>query len=227
MKYDPRTASVRSKRLGLLMKDARMAMNKPLDECALAVGVSPSEFEAYERGESSPSLPEVEMLAYYLKVPLEHFWGEELLSDLSKDGKSKFSPENLILLRQKMIGVQLKQARLEAGFSMERMAGDANLDVNLLDSYERGDAAIPLTHLENLSAILNRQVRDFYDRYGPVGVWAMEQRAIQGIREMPPELQAFVSMPVNRPYLELAQRLSEMSVDKLRAVAEGLLEITL
>jgi len=37
----------------------------------------------------------------------------------------------------------------------------------------------------------------------------------------------FISKPVNRPYLQLAQRLSEMSVEKLRMVAEGLLEITL
>ena len=44
--------------------------------------------------------------------------------------------------------------------------------------------------------------------------------------EMPLDLQVFVSKPINRPYLELAIRLSEMSVDRLRAVAEGLLEIT-
>jgi hypothetical protein len=44
---------------------------------------------------------------------------------------------------------------------------------------------------------------------------------------MPSELQSFVVKPINQPYLELAQRLSEMSVEKLRAVAEGLLEITL
>ena len=40
-------------------------------------------------------------------------------------------------------------------------------------------------------------------------------------------MQQFVSKPVNQPYLELAQRLSEMSVERLRSVAEGLLEITL
>ena len=45
--------------------------------------------------------------------------------------------------------------------------------------------------------------------------------------ELPAELQAFVSQPVNRPYLELAIKLSSMSSDKLRSVAEGLLDITL
>jgi hypothetical protein len=44
--------------------------------------------------------------------------------------------------------------------------------------------------------------------------------------ELPPEIQQFVCKPVNRPYLELAMRLSELNAEKLRAVAEVLLEIT-
>jgi len=44
---------------------------------------------------------------------------------------------------------------------------------------------------------------------------------------MPLELQEFILKPVNQPYLELAQKLSQMSVDKMRDVAEGLLDITL
>jgi hypothetical protein len=40
------------------------------------------------------------------------------------------------------------------------------------------------------------------------------------------ELRQFVAMPVNRPYLELAMKLSNMSRDKLRSVAEDLLDIT-
>ncbi len=60
-----------------------------------------------------------------------------------------------------------------------------------------------------------------------MGNWRRQQRATQHIERLPPDLQEFISKPVNRPYLELAQRLSEMSVEKLRAVAEGLLEITL
>ena len=44
--------------------------------------------------------------------------------------------------------------------------------------------------------------------------------------ELPLELRQFVARPVNRPYLELAMKLSDMSKDKLRSVAEDLLDIT-
>jgi len=60
-----------------------------------------------------------------------------------------------------------------------------------------------------------------------VGKWITQQAVVREVLELPPDLQAFVCLPVNRPYIELARRLSEMSVEKLRAVAEGLLEITL
>jgi hypothetical protein len=50
---------------------------------------------------------------------------------------------------------------------------------------------------------------------------------VEKFLELPDDLQAFLTQPVNRPYLELAVRLSEMSRDKLRSVAEGLLDITL
>jgi hypothetical protein len=49
---------------------------------------------------------------------------------------------------------------------------------------------------------------------------------MQEFSELPSELQQFVCKPINRPYLELAMRLSDLPVDRLRTVAEGLLEIT-
>ncbi len=54
----------------------------------------------------------------------------------------------------------------------------------------------------------------------------VQQKAIQEFLTLPNELQNFVSKPVNRPYLELAKKLSGMSTDKLRSLAEDILEIT-
>jgi transcriptional regulator with XRE-family HTH domain len=107
------------------------------------------------------------------------------------------------------------------------VAQATGLAVEDLEAYEYGELPVPVPILEQLATVLNRDLSEFQDRKGPVGVWSIQQRALQGFRELPPELQEFVTRPINRPYLELAQRLSEMSVDKLRGVAEGLLEITL
>jgi hypothetical protein len=80
--------------------------------------------------------------------------------------------------------------------------------------------------LESLLALLGGQIEAVFDQTGPVGQWMTQQKAIGDFLQLSPELQNFVSKPVNRPYLELAMKLSGMSTGKLRSVAEDLLEIT-
>lgn len=74
---------------------------------------------------------------------------------------------------------------------------------------------------------LGGRIETFFDRSGPIGQWLISEETIQSFLELPMELREFVAMPVNRPYLELAMKLSNMSKDKLRSVAEDLLDITL
>ena len=48
--------SIRSKTLGALIQDARLAARMSISECAEALGVGDSTFRSYERGKKSPSL---------------------------------------------------------------------------------------------------------------------------------------------------------------------------
>ena len=96
-----------------------------------------------------------------------------------------------------------------------------------IKAFELGERPIPLPELELLVGTLGGRVESFFDRNGPIGQWMMSEEAIQHFLEMPPDLREFVALPVNRPYLELAMKLSNMSKDKLRSVAEDLLDITL
>lgn len=226
MTINPMAVTIRAKKLGVLIKDARLRSTRSIKECAQVIGVAPSQFEAYEMGEQSPSLPEIELYAYYLEIPLDHFWGRDTITGKEKVDR-KLEAEKLVKIRQRMIGAQLRQFRMESGLSVEQLGEQALLSSEDIRNYELGEACIPLPKLESISLVLKHPVSDFIDRRGPVGTWIALQHAIDGFLEMPPELQTFVSKPINRPYIELAQRLSEMSVEKLRSVAEGLLEITL
>lgn len=208
------------------MRAARLAAGKTVAECAQAIGVSPETFETYEIGDRSPSLPELEALAYFLDVPIEHFWGREVISK-GKRSLDSLDIARLNALRQRVVGAMLRQTRLESSLSPEQLAEHAGISPGQLAAFEVGEEPVPVPVLESLAAALNRPIRDFQDSSGPVGAWIARQRALGQFSELPAELQEFISKPVNRPYLELAKRLSEMSVEKLRAVAEGLLEITL
>ena len=64
------------------------------------------------------------------------------------------------------------------------------------------------------------------DVNGPLGRHEAQQRFNKQFNRMSPEMQAFLVNPVNLSYLDTAKRISEMDVQKLRQVAEDILEIT-
>src|SRR3990170_1901854 len=101
---------LRTKKLGVLIRDARLAARRTPEECARAMGVSKVLLRAYEEGRRAPSLPEVESLAYYLELPMEHFWGKSVVSDDAPQMQSVDLPQ-LAQLRQRIIGALLRQER--------------------------------------------------------------------------------------------------------------------
>jgi len=217
--------TIREKKLGLLIRDARMAERRSIKECADAIGVKPGLFRAYEEGRRSPSLPELETLVYYLKLPISQFWGKEIRSDSSSI--ESLDTARLIALRQRMIGALLRQERTKVNMSIRHLATETGIGSARLNAYELGERAIPVPELESILSVLGSRIETFFDQNGPVGQWMISQRAMQKFIELPEEMQNFVCQPVNRPYLELAMKLSDMSREKLRSVAEGLLDITL
>jgi transcriptional regulator with XRE-family HTH domain len=219
----PQTMTVRTKKLGVLIYDARLAKRRTVEECAKTAGVSAEVFHSFEAGEASPSLPQLEVIAFFLEVPLSHFWGSASMSESQPPDPDR---SRLLALRQRMVGVKLRQARLNANLTARDLAEKGSVTEEDVRAYELGEKPIPLPQLEAFAAGMNVQVEDFLDKNGPVGLWRKEQESIGKFLELPAHLQDFVCKPVNRPYVELALRLSELSVERLRAIAEGLLEIT-
>jgi transcriptional regulator with XRE-family HTH domain len=216
---------IRTKKLGLLMVDARTARRRSLEECAQAMNVSPQELESYETGKLSPGLPQLELLAMFLNIPIQQFWGKQAIS--GSDQQEEITDRaRLVLLRNRVIGASLRLARNGANFSYQEMTERTGIPEEKLKQYEMGAAALPMPELEILSQVLDVPIERFFDQHGPIGKWRNRQNNFQHFVDLPPELQDFISKPVNRPYLELAMRLSELNAEKLRGVAESLLEIT-
>jgi len=215
---------IRNKKLGLLIFDARKAQRRSIEECAEAAGVSPEQFHAFEKGDSAPSLPALELLSLYLTVPLDHFWGKQAISTGAPVPLQE--KERLVILRNRVIGTNLRLAHNDAGLSYKEIAEKTGISEEQMKRYELGEETVPVPELEMLANLFNTPIEKFFDQHGPLGKWRAQQGSYKKFVDLPPDIQQFVSKPVNRPYLELAMRLSEMSAEKLRAVAEVLLEIT-
>ena len=132
----------------------------------------------------------------------------------------------VIGIRQRLVGALLRQQRENTSLSVKALSEQSGIPVARLKTYELGTRPIPLPELEGLVALLGGQIESIFDQTGRIGQWMIQQKAVQEFLQLPPELQNFVSKPVNRPYLELAMKLSGMSTQKLRSVAEDLLDIT-
>jgi transcriptional regulator with XRE-family HTH domain len=217
--------TIRAKKLGVLMRDARLAARRSTQDCADALGIRNGVFRSYEEGVRAPSLPELETFVYYLDLPIGHFWGREVKSE-SAARHQKLDLPKLLGVRQRKIGALLRQERMNASISIRNLAHQTGIASSRIKAYELGERPIPLPELEVLIQTLGGRVESFFDRNGPIGQWMISEEAVRHFLEMPVELREFVALPVNRPYLELAMKLSNMSRDKLRSVAEDLLDIT-
>jgi transcriptional regulator with XRE-family HTH domain len=132
----------------------------------------------------------------------------------------------LLALRQRKIGALLRQERMNASISIRSLTQETGISGARIKAYELGERPIPLPELEVLVKVLGGRIEAFFDRSGVIGQWLLNEEAVQHFLEMPEELRQFVVLPVNRPYLELAMKLSDLSKEKLRSVAENILDIT-
>lgn len=131
------------------------------------------------------------------------------------------------MLRHRIVGALLRQARLEADLTQKDLAEVIGCSPGSLSSYEYGDRPIPIAELELVARHLNLPMEHFLDdQGGSVGEWHRQQEAWQRFHELPEEVQEFVTQPVNIRYLEVAIKLAQMPVGGLRDIAEGLLDIT-
>jgi transcriptional regulator with XRE-family HTH domain len=212
----------RAKILGVLIRDARLHAGRSLEECARVIHLPPQEFKQAEEGEYVLSLTHLEVLAMYLKVPLNHFWGDKVLGNYHRTDYGE-----VLKSRNRAIGQLLHQAREKTGRTVQAVAKEIGVPPSKVTAYEEGSEAVPLFHLDRMARFLGHSLNFFIDdNSGALGKHEAEQRMKQKLDNLPPEVRAFVAEPINLSYLEIAMKLSNMNVKELRSVAENILNIT-
>jgi transcriptional regulator with XRE-family HTH domain len=217
---------VKNRILGVLLKDAREASGRDMADCASLLGISEEDYRAMEVGLQSPTLPQLEILAYVFNLPIDHFWGTDTLASQRREEEIKDRVPDLLMLRQRIIGLKLRQLREKAGMTVAQVAEKTGIGQEDIEAVEEGMIAYPVHALELLARTVQGGLNDLREGHGPVGNWLQAQKDFDAFLEMPSDLREFVLKPINRSYLDLAIRLSNMEVNKLRTIAESILEIT-
>jgi transcriptional regulator with XRE-family HTH domain len=217
--------ALRARMLGVLMRDARMANGITQQETAAVLGVSEDQMRDWEYGREAPSLPQLEALAYYLDVPVSHFWSTKTIS--AEQEERAIPQDQYNELRDRVIGAMLTAARREAQLSQEELAKQTGLTPQQIAAYELGQKPIPFPELTSLSTAVRKPITYFLENRNRVGSRLALKEEYQRFTELPEEMRAFVTMPVNQAFIDLAMRLSRLKVQELREIGENILNITL
>jgi transcriptional regulator with XRE-family HTH domain len=214
---------LRSKIVGAKIRQLRTQLRYSIKDTAELLGVSSSIFSSYETGDKAISLPELELLAYYFEVPLSVFLGPDESPPLDE---KPLSPEHLIALRQRMIGASLRTRRSELDISLRQVGRQVDIPASRLSEYERGNKPIPLPELEVIVKRLEQSVSEYVDNHGPVSDKLDSMAEVEAFQALPQELRKFLVDPANLPYVRLAHKLSGLSVDDLRSLGEGMVQLS-
>ncbi len=216
---------IRAKMVGVLLRDARMNAGRSLEDCGRLLRVTGDQVEHWEFGDEVPSLPQLELLAFYLDVPISHFWGVDTLEQTGEDYVS--AQEEYLTLRNRMIGALLRIAREDAGLTLEAISEEAALPVEQLERYELGAEPVPMHELTVISNALKKNISYFMEGGSHLGDWLAQREEWKHFTNLPPDVRKFAANPLNVGFLEIAIMFSQMPADKLRKVGESVLNISM
>lgn len=212
---------IRAKMVGVLLRDARINAGRSIEGCAQVLKIAAQEVEAWEYGDSAPSLPQLELLAYYLGVPVSHFWGSETLE--ASQEKAIDAQTEYLALRHRMVGALLRQARQEANLSVEELSQASGLPIEQINSYELGEIPLPMHELTVLASGVKKNIRYFLESSSHVGEWLEIREEWKHFADLPEDVRRFAANPRNLGFINIAFMLSQMPTDKLREIGESML----
>ena len=230
---DSQLSSIKMKKMGMKLAMTRQNSGYSLMDLSRETGIDTDALTAFEQGASNPSLPQLETLATTYDRSIEDF-----ISDKPLEMKKKsFDTIGLVRrekLHDRMIGMQIKKHRLDQHLSIENLAQSSGITQSEMEAYESGLSSIPFLVLVALCHELGISYEMFISSTpaDQLETKLAEEPQQQVLSQnpsslLPDELQEFVNKPVNLPFVELAQKMSEMDAKKLRQIAESILEITL
>jgi transcriptional regulator with XRE-family HTH domain len=218
--------AIRNRIIGILVKRARLAASKSQRECADFLGCSPYMFGQYEAGQRGMSLPQLEALAHFLHLPLSSLWDETDVLD-SEEPAEPLPIAQLMLLRRKVLAIQLRQCRDAVGLTQQELAKLLGRSAYIVSQYEQAKRDVPLAELEIIAEQGNRGLADFMDEQAlPLDQDDQDRQALTQLGELDPQVREFVLKPTNALYMRIAMLLSSLKADSLRQIAETILDIT-
>ena len=222
---DSQTISIGStSEIGSHLAKAREAVGKSARECASVLGVSLKKYKKIETGEYNPSLPELEILAYFLGImPRDILEGHP--GEFEKQNAAVEQLQQIMQLRHRIVSATLQLTRSQKNISLKGLSKISNISIARIKRYELTSAAIPLNDLMVICNALEIPLHTLLDQSGFLAERQIKTEREQFFHQLPDELQDFITNPENISLLKLAIRLKETGIENLESLAAGLQQL--
>ena len=145
------------------IRQIRKITQRSIHDCASFLDISKNEYLAFERGENFLSLPQIELLAAFLGVPVSKLFEEDPdKKDLVLIRDRHLHPRYQHI-RQKMVRAEISLRQAEQNLSLEDLHQITQIPVNTLEDYLHIGAPIPIHHMLELLQALNLAIDLFLE----------------------------------------------------------------
>ena len=196
---------LRAKIAGVALRKARRENGDDASDFAESMPVDARKFEAWEHGDTAPSLPDLELLASCQR-------GARIPNNL----------DSYRLLRQRMIGVSLRMARQKADISLDELAARIGMASEILEACELGERDATLPELAAIAQAMNAELRVFLE---PAVYATGSDDLAQLADEKADAWRDFATDSENAAFIRLAMAFRNIDSDHLHRIADALFAI--
>lgn len=203
------------------LQSARENRGFSLKAAAELLGIPTSRLRNYERGNYTPTLPELESLSFIYQVPIF------ILKDNSELEKHLDIPEGdqiqkLINIRNQIIRTHLQIAFEKTGLSQKNLSHKTGIPPSRIKRYLNKNVEIPLDDLAKLNQALNLDQDIIFDNESPVGKWQSQQILFRKYKSLPEDLREFLEQDDSQVVIRAARSLMEIEDKKMREILDSL-----
>ncbi len=160
MQSNTRTANVET--IGQRLKNLRTLMKRSLRDCATILSLSVEEYMHCESGEQQFTMPQIELLAFFLGVSTKTILYETRLTKLPSAYLADERRDKFLQLRNKLIASQIADFREKEKITRKELHEKTQIPLERLINYENGLIEIPIIDLINITQHLNRTIEDLF-----------------------------------------------------------------
>ena len=142
------------------LKQIRELDHRSQEDCAAALGVSIDDYIRMEDGRILLELSDLELLAFFFKVPVSIFFEDCTFDKLAFPVIENQLQQHYRNLRRKLLAVTLLHELNEQNITLQDLQQKTQISFENLEAFTTGKSAIPIHHLIELSQALSLSIED-------------------------------------------------------------------